>query len=120
MEQINMKKYLICILIFLFVWVPVAVAKEIKEPQLENAVAWKPHWSLGVILIYDMEGLRVEFAHPLMANFPDSKCNEFQSDNNRLILITGGRQAWRYEAMQIATAYRIIPGEWQPVIQKTR
>ena len=115
-----MKKYLICILIFLFVWVPVAVAQNLKEPRIEQVIEWKPHLSLGLILTYHIDGMQVEFAHPLMANFPDSKCNEFQPDTDRIVIISGGINAWRYEAMQIATAYRIIPGEWQPVIQKTR
>ena len=114
-----MKKWFACIWIFLFSSVPVLFAQDYPEPKLETVVEWKPHWALGLVLAYEIDGLRVEFAHPLMANFADSNCNEFQSDSGRIIVILGGQPAWRYEALSMATAYRIAPGEWKPIIHKT-
>ena len=115
----QMKIWFLCIWVFLFSSVPILFAQEFKEPKLEQVIEWKPHWALGLVLAYHIDGLRIEFAHPLMANFADSNCNEFQSDQDRIVIILGGQPAWRYEALSMATAYRVVPGEWRPLIHKT-
>ena len=120
MESMNIKKWFVYIWMFLFCSVPLLFAEEYKEPEIEKVFEWRPHFALGLVLAYHIDGLRVEFAHPLMANFQDSKCNEFQSDTQRIVIVLGGPKAWRYEALRSATAYRVAPGEWQPIITKTR
>ena len=119
-----MKKWVICIWIFIFSlpFLPLSdlFAEEYREPSLAKVIDWRPHFSLGLVLVYEIDGFRVEFAHPLMANFADSKCNELQSETDRIVIVVGGQNAWRYEALRTPTAYRITPGEWLPIITKTR
>lgn len=65
------------------------------EPDVHEAVSWDATPS-GVVFVFLEDGNSVSFAHAVVGYEPNPQCNEIRKDGNKIILSTGGANAWRY------------------------
>jgi hypothetical protein len=114
-KNIQRKIEIVLTIVFICLFSPTGLnAGEIKEPPFAKAIGWDTDPTLGLFINYLYEdGKVIQFAHPVLSYFRNRSCDEYQLEKNRLILISRGRKAWRYESVPFVTAYRIPPGRWQ-------
>ena len=80
----------------------------IKEPSLDTVVKWIPHRSLGLLLMYQIDGQDIIFAHPVKSQGQYRQCKElqFKPKYNEIHVILGGTNPWIYIVTGDPTMYR--------------
>ena len=93
-----------------------ANGEPIKEPPLSEVVKWKPDRSLGLLLMYHIEGQDVIFAHPVKSQGQHPACKELQRSNyGEIHVILGGPNPWIYIVTEEASMYKIGNSvQWEP------
>lgn len=91
----------------------------LPHPQLQYYRDWVAHRSLGVVLLYKVDGRRVEFAHALIAAEPAPECSAVNFTGPVWHVMVLGESPIRYQIRSYATAYRYPPGEWISLIERT-
>ena len=100
-----------------------ANGEPIKEPPLSEVVQWKPHRSLGLLLMYHIEGQDVIFAHPVKSQGQYSQCKElqFKPKYNEIQVILGGINPWIYIVTGDPTMYKFKNSvEWERIGNLTK
>ena len=85
-----------------------AHGETIVEPSIDNVVSWRKDQSLGLVLMYRIDGRDVFFSHPLKSEGQYSECKElqFKPKYNEIHIIIGGVRPWLYIVSADSTAYR--------------
>ena len=91
-----------------------------KEPTIDRLAYWYPMDVVGAVMVYLDTGVKLQYAHPILAARPIPKCDSIVEKSDYFVAVQGPpNKAYEYTIMKEATMRRVGNRDWEGAIEKT-